>query len=98
MVATLAARDLNRRERFLREVRGDAFARTARENLIGWLEELAQGDAQPGTALGDDPSIRSFGYLERAIIVARFSPGELRVLRVFFTGQDWTRRHRDRRR
>ena len=43
------------------------------------------------TALGDDPSVRSFGYLKQATIVARFEPGRLIVIRVYFTGQDWSR-------
>jgi plasmid stabilization system protein ParE len=80
---------LLRRERYLAKLRGRAFAQASVDALLARLEKLADHGAQLGTAAGDDPAVRSFGYARQATIVARFSPGELRVLRVFFKGQDW---------
>jgi hypothetical protein len=72
-------------------VRGEAFGETFAVEIKSWLERLAAGGAQLGTAVGDNPSIRSFGYLKQATITARFEPGKLTVLRVYFKGQDWSR-------
>jgi hypothetical protein len=82
---------MKRRERLLRRIRGDAFAAAAADALLSWLEGLAAAGAQLGTALGDDPAVRSFGYLKQATIIARFEPGRLIVMRVYFKGQDWSR-------
>jgi plasmid stabilization system protein ParE len=86
-----AARDIARRARYLAAERGEAFCERFAVEIKRWLEGLAAGGAQLGTALGDDPSVRSFGYLKQATIVARFEPGRLIVIRVYFKGQDWSR-------
>jgi hypothetical protein len=80
----------------MRQARSEDFAQAATDALLTKLEKLARTGAQLGTALGDDPAVRSFGYAKQASIVARFAPRELRVLRVYFTGQDWTRGSRRR--
>jgi hypothetical protein len=80
-----------RRARYLAELRGRDFGDRFATDLKLWLERLADTGAQLGTALGDDPALRSFGYDGQGTIIARFTPGELRVLRVFFKGQDWSR-------
>jgi hypothetical protein len=41
--------------------------------------------------LPEDPSLRVFGYRKQASILAEFIPGELRVIQVYFRGQDWSR-------
>jgi len=86
-----ANRDIARRARYLAAKRGEAFGERFAVEIKRWLERLAAGGAQLGTALGDDPSVRSFGYLKQATIVARFEPGRLTVIRVYFKGQDWSR-------
>ena len=86
-----ARRDLQHRSRYLAEVRGGTFAREYRNALLGWLEKLADGGAQLGTAIDDDPSARSFGYRSQATILARFPPGRMIVMRIYFNGQDWRR-------
>jgi plasmid stabilization system protein ParE len=91
VIVRSAQRDLRRRQKYLAQVRSPAFAQAATDALLAWLEKLAREGAQLGTALVDDPSVRSFGYDRQATIVARFTSGEFRVLRVFFTGQDWSR-------
>lgn len=70
------------------------FAERYTLNLLAWLRALASSGAQLGTAYGDDPKVRSFGYQKHATIVARFAPQELRIMRVFFKGQDWRQRTR----
>lgn len=42
-------------------------------------------------AVRDNPALRTFGYASQATILARFEPGRLIVMRVYFTGQDWSR-------
>ena len=88
-LARLANADINRRARYLADLRGEEFAARFTADLVAWLRKLAESGAQYGTASGDDPSVRTFGYAKQATILARFEPGGLRVLRVFFTGQDW---------
>ena len=88
-LTALARRDLQRRRRHLSEIRGPAFARANTDELVAWLERLADAGAQLGTAVGDDPAGRSFGYRKQATILARFPPGRLIVVRIYFTGQDW---------
>jgi hypothetical protein len=95
-ITAAAARDLDRRVRYLTLVRGGEFAAANVRDLTTWLESLASGGAQLGTALGRDPTTRTFGYRGQATIVVRYFPTEMRVIRVFFTGQDWTRGSRRR--
>lgn len=93
-VTANARRDLTRRKRYLAEVRGRTFAIERIDSLVAWLERIANGGEQLGTAVADVPSDRSFGYRKEATIVARFLPGRMIVLRVYFKGQDWRRRLR----
>jgi plasmid stabilization system protein ParE len=96
IITVRAARDIRRRETYLGQVRSEDVAQAATDALLTKLEKLARAGAQLGTTLGDDPAVRSFGYAKQATIIARFTPGEIRVLRVFFTGKDWTRGSRRR--
>jgi hypothetical protein len=86
-----AARDIAARVRILRRERGAAFADNWMDALLGWLDALAEGGSVLGTAHPEDPSLRVFGYRKQASILAEFVPGELRVIRVYFRGQDWSR-------
>lgn len=94
--AEAATRDLQRRARQLASVCDESFGHQFAAELKAWLEQLAAGGAQVGTAVGDDPAVRSFGYKKQATILARFEAGGLIVLRVNFRGQDWSRRPGDR--
>jgi len=89
-VSPAAVRDLVSQVRLLRQERGVEFAESYAEAIIAWLERIAAGGAQLGTAVGSDPTLRVFGYRRQASIVARFSEGELRVMRIYFRGQDWS--------
>lgn len=93
VVTDLAKRDLGQRRRYLREARSRDFAERSIDELLSKLEAIADTGAQLGTSYGDDPRIRAFGYAGQATIVARFEPGTLRVLRIYFTGQDWREGH-----
>ena len=37
------------------------------------------------------PRLRAFGYAGQATVIARFEPSTLRVLGIYFKGQDWRR-------
>jgi plasmid stabilization system protein ParE len=86
-----AARDIAARARILRQKRGPAFTRAWVDTLLAWLNALAEGGAVLGTAHPEDPTLRVFGYRRQASVLAEFVPGELRVIRVYFRGQDWSR-------
>lgn len=86
-----AARDIAARARILRRERGVAFAEFWVDALLSWLDALADGGAVLGTAHPEDRSLRVFGYRRQASILAEFAPEELRVIRVYFRGQDWSR-------
>lgn len=82
--------DIERRARVLRAERGTADAVAWAETLFAWLEKPAECGAELGTAHPRHPGFRSFGYRRQATILAEFADGELRVIRVYFAGQDWT--------
>jgi plasmid stabilization system protein ParE len=84
-----AEKDVARRARYLAEVRGDAFAEACTADLLAWLRKLADSGAQLGTSYGEDPRLRAFGYARQATIIARFERSTLRVLAIYFKGQDW---------
>jgi len=86
-----AARDIAARARILSWERGAAFVEAWIDTLLSWLDALAERGAVLGTAHPEDPSLRVFGYRRQASIVAEFAPGELRVIRVYLRGQDWSR-------
>jgi plasmid stabilization system protein ParE len=91
-----AAADLQRRARYLAAIRGSDFADRYVESLLARLRKIAVDGAQLGTARGPDPALRTFGYEGQATILAYFAQGELEIVRIFFTGQDWTRGSRHR--
>jgi plasmid stabilization system protein ParE len=91
-----AAADLQRRASYLAAIRGSDFADGYVESLLARLRKIAVGGAQLGTARGPDPALRTFGYQGQATILAYFAEGELEIVRVYFTGQDWTRGSRRR--
>ena len=95
-VSRRAAVDLQRRARFLAAMRGSDFANRYVESLLARLRKIAVEGAQLGTARGTDPALRTFGYQGQATILAYFAEGELEIVRVYFTGQDWTRGPRRR--
>ena len=89
-----ASSDLRSRARVLKRERGEAFAIDYAEALITWLKRIAEGGAQLGTAVGDHPTLRSFGYRRQATILAEYTPSEMRIVRIYFRGQDWSQDHR----
>jgi len=72
-----ALEDIERRAVYLTTERGIEFAVLWSEALIDWLEKIAfQG---------------TFGYKRQATILADFHENELRIVRIYFAGQDWSR-------
>ncbi len=53
------------------------------------MERIAENGAVIGTALPSEPTLRSFPYKKQATILAEFTDTELRIVRVYFAGQDW---------
>ena len=82
--------DIDRRARVVKAERGAAFALAWVAALFDWLSRLAESGAQIGSVQSRHPGFRSFGYRRQATILAEFAGGELRVVRVYFAGQDWT--------
>lgn len=86
-----ALADLAARDRTLCRARGEAFADAWAVSFLDWLRGRAESGAQIGTAHPRHPEFRTFGYRRQATVLVEFSPDELRVVRVYFAGQDWTR-------
>lgn len=86
-----AIADVAGRGRVLRQARGEAFARDWVVAFLEWLRGCAESGAQYGTAHPRHPELRTFGYRRQATVLAEFAEGELRVVRVYFAGQDWAR-------
>ncbi|MEO1308460.1 MAG: hypothetical protein AAFV38_11200 [Pseudomonadota bacterium] len=84
-----ALADIQPRAFYLSRERGPDFATMWVEALIGWLERIAASGTQLGTEHPSETTFRTFGYKRQATILAEFLEDELRVIRVYFPGQDW---------
>ena len=82
--------DIARRAGVLAAARGQAFAIDWSNALLAWLAGLAEAGAQFGTEHRVHSGFRTFGYRLQATILAEFAADELRVVRIYFAGQDWT--------
>ncbi len=91
VVEDAAITDVAGRARLLRGERGDAFADAWIDDLLAWLDRHAALGAQIGTAHPTRPGFRTFGYKRQATLLVRYSEDEVRVVRVYFAGQDWLR-------
>lgn len=85
-----ALSDLQRRAIYLSGERGTDFAIVWSDALLAWLENIADIGAQLGTEHPFEPGFRTFGYKRQATILAEFLEAELRIIRIYFPGQDWT--------
>jgi len=83
--------DIARRARLLRRERGDVFADAWIAELEAWLRRQAELGAVTGTAHPSRPGLRTFGYRRQATLLVQYATGEIRVVRVYFAGQDWLR-------
>lgn len=86
-----ALEDIERRAVYLTTERGIEFAVLWSEALIDWLEKIAFQGAQLGTEHPSEKTFRTFGYKRQATILADFHENELRIVRIYFAGQDWFR-------
>lgn len=86
-----AIEDVTRRTRVLAAARGRAFALDWSDTLLDWLTGCAQAGSQLGTEHPQHATFRTFGYRRQATILAEFAEDELRIVRIYFAGQDWTR-------
>lgn len=85
-----AIEDIASRTRVLAFARGRAFALDWSDTLLNWLTGCAGSGAQFGTEHPAYAAFRTFGYRRQATILAEFADDELRVVRIYFAGQDWT--------
>ena len=88
-ISVRADRDMTRRVTYLTGLRGEIFAQSYARDLVARFARIAELGVQLGTALGDDPRIRTFGHASDATVLARFGPEEFLVMRIYFKGQDW---------
>ena len=87
--------DLQRRAKYLTSIRGSDFARRYVESLLERLRKIARRGRPARHRARPDPALRTFGYEARPRS-RLFAEGELEIVRVYFTGQDWTRGPRRR--
>ena len=90
-LSTAARLDIARRGRALAQARGAAFAEAWVRDFIAWLRRQAELGAVIGTAHPHRPGLRTFGYRRQATLLVQYATGEIRVIRVYFAGQDWRR-------
>ncbi len=86
-----AIEDIASRTRVLALARGRGFALDWSDTLLDWLKGRAEAGAQLGTEHPTHRAFRTFGYRRQATILAEFAEDEVRVVRIYFAGQDWTR-------
>ncbi len=84
-----AIADIDRRAEYLAHQRGAEFARVWIDALIDWLDRIAEGGVQIGTQHPTEKAFRTFGYKRQATVLAEFQSGEVHVIRIYFSGQDW---------
>lgn len=75
LLSEAAVRDVLRRTEVLRRERGAAFAADWAEVFVAWLERIAEGGAQLGTAHLRRPGVRVFGWRRQASVLAEFARG-----------------------
>lgn len=90
VLRTHAQADISRNARHLARERGGAFAANWTNTLRSKLERIAAGEAQIGTAHPTRANLRTFGYQSNTTILAEFTDDELRIIRVYFGGQNWS--------
>ncbi len=69
--------------------RGENFASGWTQKLASWLKTLAADGVVLGTAHPFSATARSFPYKKQATILAEFTESDLRIIRIYFAGQDW---------
>jgi hypothetical protein len=90
VLSEIAISDIARRGRMLRQHRDSAFARAWTASFLSWLRGRAESGAQLGSQHPHDQNFRTFGYKRQATLLVEYTQDEMRVVRVYFAGQDWT--------
>ncbi len=90
-LADAALADISRRGRLLRRHRGAEFAQAWTMDFFAWLRGCADGGAEIGTRHPRHPAFRTFGYRRQATLLVEYAEAEMRIVRVYFAGRDWTR-------
>lgn len=90
-LSTAARLDIARHGRVLARARGRDFAETWVLDFTAWLRRQAELGAVIGTEHPRRPGLRTFGYRRQATLLVQYSEAGIRVVRVYFAGQDWLR-------
>lgn len=85
-----AQQDIDRRLELLSQERGRDFAANWLETFSIWLAKLTDGIVLLGTSHPFSAQARSFPYKKQATILVEYTPTEMRIIRVYFAGQDWS--------
>ncbi len=90
LVFSKAARaGITNRTQFLIDQRGADFGAKWSETILSWLENLASGGAIIGTRHPTRIGFRTFAFRSEATLLVEYTPTEMRIVRVYFAGQDW---------
>ncbi|MDJ0824949.1 MAG: hypothetical protein QNJ16_05540 [Rhodobacter sp.] len=86
-----ALADLGRRQDYLSGIRGQEFAETWKNDLLEWVLDLAETGAVYGTRHPKRGHLRTVNFRKTATLLVDFTETELRVVRIYFPGQGWSR-------
>ncbi len=87
-VTISADADIRRCVAYLGRERGAKFAETWAVDLAKWLGDTAGNGAVLGTRHPTKPNTRTFPYRHQATILAELTETDLRIIRIYFPGQD----------
>ena len=90
-ISLAARRDLERREDYLARQRGWVFAASWSSDFVASLTKTAATGAVVGTRHPRRSRLRSLNYKKQATVLVEFTEDELRLARIYFPGQDWSR-------
>ncbi len=90
LILTLEANsDVARRCALLAEERGPDFAVRWLDAFSRWLTVLSADQLVIGTSHPFSDHARSFPYKRQATLLVEYTPTEMRIVRIYFAGQDW---------
>jgi hypothetical protein len=90
LILTIEAKaDVARRGALLSHERGVDFATVWLSSFFRWLTTLAHDTVVLGTLHPFSDQARSFPYKKQATLLVEYTPTEMRIVRIYFAGQDW---------
>jgi hypothetical protein len=90
LILTIEANaDVAQRGILLAQERGVDFAAVWLSSFSRWLRTLAHDTVILGTSHPFSDRARSFPYKKQATLLVEYTPTEMRIVRIYFAGQDW---------